>query len=153
MTNKNSSPDLVSNKQAFHDFEIMETFEAGIALLGSEVKSLRNHHGSLKESYITVQDHELWLINSSITPYRFGSSYNHEEKRKRKLLMHSGEIQKLKKQVKEKGFSLIPLCFYLKKGKIKLKIAIAKGKKLYDKRSVLKEKEAKRQIQRELKQR
>lgn len=152
MADKKQIPDLVSNREAFHEYEILETFEAGISLLGSEVKSLKDHHGSLKEAYVTIKEGQLWLINSSISFYPYSSSYQHEEKRKRKLLMHVGEIQKLKKQTQEKGFVIIPLAFYLKNGKIKLKIALARGKKLFDKRAALKEKEAKRQIQRAIKE-
>lgn len=144
--------DLVSNRKARYDYEILETFEAGIELLGTEIKSLRTNSGSLNEAYITVaEDEQLWLINSSITPYQYGNVHNHEEKRKRKLLMHKEEILKLKKATVEKGLALIPLSFYLKKGFVKVKIAIAKGKKRYDKRHALKEKEEKRTMQKFLK--
>ena len=144
--------ELVKNRRAFYDYSIEDTFEAGVVLLGSEVKSLKNHGGSLQDAYVVVRQGELWLIASSIAPYKMGSaSYNHEERRERKLLMHQQEIEKLKRKVQEKGFTLIPLSFYLKKGKIKIAIAIAKGKKTYDKRKALQAKEDKKAIQRALK--
>ena len=142
--------DLVSNRRARHNYEILDTFEAGIVLQGTEIKSLRNHGGSLQDAYVDVRGHELWLLNASIAPYSFGNLYNHEEKRERKLLMHKREIEKLRKSTAEKGLAIIPLSIYLKKGKAKVKIAIAKGKKSYDKRAALKEKEHKREIQRNL---
>ncbi len=146
-------PDLVKNRRAFHDYHIEETFEAGIALLGSEVKSLRNHGGSLQEAYVVVKQYELWLIGSSIAPYSFGGAhFNHEERRERKLLMHKSEIIKLKKLTQEKGVTIIPIALYLKKGKIKLKIAVAKGKKNYDKRAAIRAKEDKRAIDRAIKE-
>lgn len=143
--------DLVSNKKAFHDYEILETHEAGIVLLGGEIKSLRNHGGSLQDSFVDIKDDELWLINSTIVPYKFSSSFTFEDKRKRKLLMHKSEIQKLKRKIQEKGYTIIPLSIYLKDGRAKVKIAVAKGKKSYDKRAALKEKSQKREIQKALK--
>jgi SsrA-binding protein len=139
-----SHQDLVSNRKAFHDYEILESFESGIALLGTEVKSLKVHEGSLQDAYVTVRGNDLYLINSNIPPYRYGTHENHEERRERKLLMHFYEIEKIKKITQEKGMTVIPLSFYLKKGIIKLRIAVAKGKKSYDKRSALKEKAEKR---------
>ncbi len=142
--------ELVSNRRAFHDYEILDTYEAGIVLLGTEIKSLRNHGGSLQDAYIDLKGGEPWLINSSIAPYSFGNVFNHEDRRPRKLLMHKGEIAKLRKQVAEKGLTLIPLAIYLnKKGIAKVRLAVAKGKKLYDKRAALKEKQIKRSLQRE----
>jgi len=143
--------ELVSNKKAYHEYEIIETLEAGIELQGSEIKSLRNHGGSLNESYIILKKHEVFLINSSIAPYKYGNQFNHEEKRSRKLLLHKYEITKLKKHTQEKGFSLIPISFYLKKGFVKVKIGVGKGKKLHDIRSSIQEKEQKRSIERALK--
>ncbi|NGX27934.1 MAG: SsrA-binding protein [Candidatus Anoxychlamydiales bacterium] len=142
---------LVSNKKAYHDYEILDTFEAGMALLGSEIKSLRNHGGSLQDAYVDVKDNELWLMNSTIAPYKFAAGYTHKDRRKRKLLMHRREILKLKKQIAEKGVALIALSIYLKKGRAKIKIAIAKGKKAYDKRAKLKEKAQKKEIQKAIK--
>jgi len=142
--------DLVSNRRAFHDYEILETFEAGIVLLGSEIKSLRNHGGSLQDAYVDVRKGALWMINSSIAPYSHGSGvFNHEEKRERKLLMHKREIETLRRAIQEKGLTLIPLAIYLnKKGIAKVKIATAKGKKAYDKRAALKQREDTRSMQR-----
>jgi len=146
------SSELVSNRKAFYSYEVLETFEAGIALLGTEIKSLRDHGGALQDAYVTVDNAELWLINSSIAPYKYGGSFNHEERRKRKLLMHRREIEKLKRLTQEKGIALIPLSLYLKKGKVKVKLAVAKGKKAYDKRAKIKEREEKRAIQRVIKE-
>ncbi|HSX38274.1 MAG TPA: SsrA-binding protein SmpB [Chlamydiales bacterium] len=141
--------ELVSNRRAFHDFEILETYEAGIVLLGTEIKSLRNHGGSLQDAFVEVKERSLWLCNSSIAPYGFGNIHNHEERRQRKLLMHKSEIEKLRKKSAEKGFTLIPLAIYLNtKGIAKARIAVAKGKKAYDKRAALKERISKRAMQR-----
>ena len=153
MKKKKATPgELVSNKKARHNYEILETFECGIALTGTEIKSLRNHGGSLSESYVLIKENEMWLINSHISPYSFGNVHNHQEKRKRKLLMHAYEIQKLQKTTQEKSLALIPLSFYLKNGIVKVKIALAKGKKLFDKREHLKAKEQKKTIEKLLKQ-
>lgn len=141
--------ELVSNRRAFHDYEILDTYEAGIILLGTEIKSLRNHGGSLQDAYVDVKGGGLWLLNSSIAPYSFGNIHNHEERRPRKLLMHKNEIEKLRRQVAEKGLTLIPLAIFLnKKGIAKVRLAVAKGKKAYDKRAALKERDSKRAIQR-----
>ncbi len=144
------SPDneLTSNRRAFHEYEILETFEAGIALTGTEIKSLRDHGGSLQDAYVVIKGSEAWLKNSSIAPYRFGNIHNHEEKRERKLLLHKREIAKLYSLQQEKGLALIPLSFYLKKGRVKVKVASAKGKKLYDKRADSKSREHQRSIER-----
>lgn len=146
MPEKNYFADLVSNRRASHDYEILETFESGIILTGTEVKSLRSHSGSLQDAYVMVSDDQLWLKNSSIPPYKFGNIYNHEEKRDRQLLMHKRETLRLKHLTQEKGLTIIPLSFYLKNSNIKVKIAIARGKKIYDKRAALKDKEAKKSI-------
>lgn len=149
MAKSESSPELVSNRRAGHDYEILETFEAGIVLLGTEIKSLRNHGGSLQDSYVDVRKADFWLLQSSIAPYNYGNIHNHEERRPRKLLMHKREIEKIRRTVVEKGLALIPLSIYLnKKGIAKIKIAIAKGKRDYDKRAALKEREDKRSMQR-----
>jgi SsrA-binding protein len=141
--------DLVSNRRAFHDYEILDTFEAGIALLGTEIKSLRNHGGSLQDAFVDVRKGELWLINSSIAPYSFGNINNHPERRERKLLMHHKEIEHLRKLTQEKGLTIIPLSIYFnKKGIAKIKIASAKGKKSYDKRAAIKKREDTRAIER-----
>lgn len=147
---KTPSPELVSNRRALHDYEIFDTFEAGIVLLGTEIKSLRNHGGSLQDAYVDARHQEVWLLNSSIAPYSFGNIHNHEDKRPRKLLMHKREIEKLRRASQEKGLAIIPLSIFLnKRGIAKVRIALAKGKRAYDKRASLKEKEAKRSIARD----
>jgi len=144
--------DLVSNRRAFHDYEILDTFEAGIVLKGTEIKSLRAGGGGLQEAYVKVLHNEVWLIGASIAPYKFGNIQNHEDKRDRKLLLHKKEIQKLKAATQEKGLTIVPLGIYLKDGRAKIKIALAKGKKSYDKRASIKEREIKRSIDRMMKE-
>jgi SsrA-binding protein len=148
-----SDKELATNRKAFHDFEILETYEAGIALQGTEVKSLRDGGGHIQDSYVRVLNGEAFLFGSTIMSYKFGNIHNHEEKRDRKLLLHKSEIILLKKATEEKGLTVVPLGMYLKKGKVKLKIGIARGKKLHDKRQALKEREDKRHMQREMKNR
>lgn len=145
------SNELVSNRKAHHDYEILDTFEAGIMLVGTEIKSLRAHGGSLQEAYVRILKHEPWLIGAHIATYRFGNIHNHEEKRDRKLLLHHREIEKLESKTKEKGLTLIPLSLYLKKGRAKLLIGLAKGKQQHDKRQTLLEKENRREIDRAIK--
>lgn len=145
--------ELVSNRKAFHDYEILETFEAGLILMGTEVKSLRAHGGSLQDSYVIVSDSNVILKNCSIAPYRFATFFTHEDRRDRKLLLHKREIANLKNVSQEKGLALIPLALYLKNGFVKVKIAVAKGKKAYDKRAALKEKEHKKAIDRAMRDR
>lgn len=145
------SKELVSNRRAFHDYEILDTFEVGIQLVGTEIKSLRANGGSLQEAFVSVERGELWLIGSSIPPYSFGSVYNHEERRKRKLLAHRQEIHKITAALQEKGLTCVPLCLYLKGGLAKLKIGLGRGKKLHDKRETIKAREAKRSIDRLMK--
>ena len=140
--------DLCSNRKARHDYEILETFEAGIALLGTEIKSLRDHGGSLQESYVDIEKGEAWLKSATIAPYKHGNIHNHEERRPRKLLLHKKEIQKLRKEREQKGLTIIPLAMYLtKKGIVKVKIATARGKKAIDKRASMKERDEKRHIE------
>lgn len=146
------SGDLVSNRRATFNFEILETFEAGIALQGTEIKSLREHGGSLQEAYVKVINNEVWLLGCSIAPYKYGNIHNHEERRDRKLLMHKREISKLRVATQEKGLTIIPLAFYLKEGRVKVKIGIAKGKKNIDKRETIKERDEKRHIEKVLKE-
>src|SRR5580704_4939876 len=129
---KEKETDLVSNRRAAHDYEILDTWEAGIVLLGTEIKSLRSHGGSLQDAFIDVKGAEPWLLQASIAPYAFGNIHNHEERRPRKLLLHKREFEKIQRQAKEKGLAVIPLSMYLKKGIAKVRIALAKGKKSYD---------------------
>ena len=121
--------DLVQNRRAFHDYEILETFEAGISLQGTEIKSLRQGGGNLAEAYVKIFKDEVWLIGAHIAPYEYGNIHNHEPDRDRKLLLHRYEIEKLQKFVKEKGYTIVALSLYLKNGKVKVKIGPAKGKK------------------------
>ncbi|MEM7175437.1 MAG: SsrA-binding protein SmpB [Chlamydiota bacterium] len=148
---KKSSAELVSNRKARHNYEIIETYEAGIVLVGTEIKSLRHHGGALQDAYVVIDKNEAWLKNASIAPYQYGNVYNHEEKRDRKLLLHRREIDKLKRIVDQKGLTLIPLSLYLSKGRVKVKLAVARGKKLYDKRKATQEREKEREIARALK--
>jgi SsrA-binding protein len=145
------SSDIVSNRKARHDYEILDTFEAGLVLTGTEIKSLRQNGGSLQDAYVKIIKGETWLIGCSIAPYRFGNIYNHEEKRDRKLLLHKREIDHLKEATQEKGLTIIPLSLYLKNGRVKARIATAKGKKNIDKRADIKERDEKRQIQQAMK--
>ena len=151
MNDSAGTKDLISNRKAFHEYEIVETYEVGIVLLGTEIKSLRANGGSLQEAFISVERGELWLIGSSIKPYSFGGAYNHEERRKRKLLAHAREILKIGSAIQEKGLTCIPLSLYLKAGRAKLKIALARGKKLHDKRETIKAREEKRAMDRAIK--
>lgn len=144
--------DIVSNRRARFEFEILETYEAGICLTGTEIKSLRANGGSLQEAYVRPIGRELWLIGASIAPYKFGSIYNHEEKRDRKLLMHKREIATLSRATREKGMTLVPLALYLVRGRVKIRIGLAKGKSSGDKRQAIKERDDKRQIQRAMRQ-
>lgn len=141
-----------TNKKAFFNYEILEKFEAGLVLLGGEVKSIRNNHYSLQGAYITVEDEEAWLVKAMIAPYQpknMSGQYNPE--RKRKLLLNKKELQYLQGKTKEKGLTIVPLKVYNKHGQIKLEIALAKGKSKGDKREVLKKRIAERDIARELK--
>jgi SsrA-binding protein len=149
---KKKNDDLVSNRRATFDYEILEVFEAGIVLQGTEIKSLRNHGGTLQDAYVKVVGHEAFLVGCNIAQYSFGNIHNHEEKRERKLLLHKREIIQLKVAASEKGLTLIPLSMYLKAGRAKVKIGLAKGKKTYDKRQAVKDKDDARQMARALKE-
>lgn len=146
-----SESELATNRKAYFEYEILETYEAGIALVGTEVKSLRDHGGNLQDGFVRVEGEEMWLLQASIALYRFGNIHNHEERRPRKLLMHKREIQKIKKAVTEKGYTLIPLALYLRKGRVKIKIGLAKGKKQHDKRKSIQQREEKRALDRAMK--
>jgi len=144
--------DLVTNKIAYHNYEVLETLEAGIKLVGTEVKSLRDGGGILQDNYIHIHNGEAFLAQAFIAHYKFGNLFNHEEKRERKLLMHKSQINKLRKQKEEKGYTLIALAMYLTKtGYVKVKVGLCRGKKLYDKRADLKKKSQEREMDRALK--
>lgn len=142
---------LVTNRKARHNFHILETYEAGIALVGTEVKSLREGKGNLQDSFARIENGELFLYNMHISPYEKGNIYNKDPRRTRKLLMHKREIYRLAGKVQEKGLTLIPLSLYLKNGIVKVELALAKGKALYDKRESIKRKTVKREMERALK--
>lgn len=150
---KSKEGDLASNRRATHEYEILDTLEAGILLQGTEVKSLKAHGGNLQDSYILVSGSRVFLKGSSVSLYKFGNIHNHEEKRDRELLLHKNEILKLKDLSQKQGLTLIPLALYLKKGLIKVKVAIAKGKKTHDKREALKTREHKKEMDRAMKHR
>lgn len=144
---------ISQNKKARHDYFIEETFEAGIKLMGSEIKSIRQGKVNLSDSYVTFKDNEAYVINMHISKYDFSNRYNHEETRTRKILLHKHQILKLFSKTREQGYAVIPLKIYLKEGLAKLEIGLAKGKKEYDKRHTLKEKDAKRRMEKVLKHR
>lgn len=141
--------DLVRNRKALHDYHILETWEAGLVLLGTEVKALRAGRGQLQDAYVDASEGELWLKQAHISPYEFGTYANHEPLRPRKLLMNRLEIRKILSKVERKGYTLIPLAIYLSpRGLIKVRIALAEGKTHGDKRESLKEREHKREMDR-----
>jgi SsrA-binding protein len=140
-----------NNKKAYHDYFILDTYEAGIELKGTEIKSVRKGSANLKDAFIRIKDNEAFIENMHIAPYEQGNRYNHEPLRTRKLLLHKKEIRKLQKEVKENGLTIIPTKLYFNTSKAKVEIALARGKKLYDKRQDLKAKDAKRDIERALK--
>ena len=140
---------VATNRKARHEYFVLETFEAGIALQGSEIKSIRAGHISLAESYIRIDGHEAWLEDAHIAPYEQASINNHDPRRPRKLLLHRDEIGKLWTNVRQKGVTVIPLKVYLKDGRAKIEIALAKGKKLYDKRAEITKRDAAREIERQ----
>ncbi len=139
---------ISQNKKAFHDFEITERFEAGMVLLGTEVKSLREGRANLKDCYAKVKRNEVFVYGLHISPYTHASYDNHDPERVRKLLLHRSEIKRLLGKTQERGFSLIPLKLYFRMGKVKIEIALAKGKKEYDKRESIKRKEDARELDR-----
>ena len=152
MADKESIKLISQNKKAYHDYFIEETYECGISLAGTEVKSVRAGQINLKDSFASVQSGEVILIGMHISPYEKANIFNKDPLRERKLLMHKAEIRRLIGKVKEDGYSLIPTKVYLKGSKVKVELALAKGKKLYDKRNSIAEKEAKRRIDRKIKE-
>ncbi|MBO8160933.1 MAG: SsrA-binding protein SmpB [Thermosipho sp. (in: Bacteria)] len=143
---------VATNKKAYTDYVIQETYEAGIELKGTEVKSLREMGANFKDSFCRIKDGEVFLLNLNIPPYRNGNIFNHDPERPRKLLLHKKEIHRLLGKVKEQGLTIIPTKIYFnERGKVKVEIAVAKGKKLYDKREDIKRKEINRKISEYLK--
>jgi SsrA-binding protein len=143
---------LASNRKARHEYFIEDTVEAGIALKGTEVKSIRQGRINIKESYAIVENGEIFIYNMHISPYEQGNIYNVDPIRKRKLLLHKREIRKLDAQIMQKGYTLIPLTVYIKDGLVKIELALGKGKKLYDKREDIAKKDAMRKIERQMKE-
>jgi SsrA-binding protein len=142
---------IATNRKAYHDYFIEETYEAGIVLTGSEIKSIRARRVNLRDSYVQVRNGELWLLDTHIAPYKQASLQNHEPKRDRKLLMHRREINRLQGKVQEKGYTIVPLRLYLRNNRAKVEIALVRGKKLYDKRRAIAKRDADREVQRAVK--
>src|ERR1700675_2386807 len=137
------------NRKAYHDYEILETYEAGIVLRGTEVKSLRESQVNFKDCYAAIDNGETWLIGCYISPYHHGTDANHDPERKRKLLLHKREIARLLGKIAERGLTLIPLRLYFKAGRVKVELGLARGKKLHDKRASLRERESRREMEKE----
>lgn len=140
---------VATNRKARHEYFLIETFEAGIALTGSEIKSIRAGQMSLAEAFVHIDGQEAWLMDAHIAPYEQASRLNHEPRRPRRLLLHKEEIYRLWDQVRQKGVTLVPVQVYLKNGRAKIEVAIAKGKKLYDKRAEIAKRDAERELQRD----
>jgi SsrA-binding protein len=137
---------VATNRRARHEYEILETFEAGLVLRGTEVKSLRTGQVNFKDSYATVRNSELWLLGCHISPYSHGTDANHDPERDRKLLLHRREITRLTGKIAERGLTVVPLKLYFKAGRAKIEIGLARGKKLHDKRATLRERETRREM-------
>jgi len=144
---------LATNRKAKHEYFLLDTYEAGLVLKGSEIKSIRAGQVSLAQAYVSVDGNEAWLVNSHIAPYNQASINNHDPLRTRKLLLHRREISKLSDKVRQKGATVVPLRIYLKDGKAKIEIALAKGKKQYDKRAEIAKRDAELEMDRRYKQR
>jgi len=152
MTEKKGIKVVAQNKKATHDYFIEESYEAGIILTGTEIKSIRAGKANLKDSFARISNGEVYLHNMHISPFEHGNRFNHEPTRTRKLLLHKGEISKLIGKTKEQGYSLVPIKLYLKNGFAKLDLALAKGKKLYDKRQTIAKRDANREVARALRE-
>jgi SsrA-binding protein len=144
---------ICRNKRAYHEYEILESLECGVALTGTEVKSLRDGHASLEDAYAKLDEGEVWLIGCDVPEYAMGNRMNHKPKRPRKLLLHRREIDKFAGKATQKGFTLVPLKLYFKSGLAKVELAIARGKQLHDKRQAAKKADAKREIRRAMTER
>jgi SsrA-binding protein len=144
---------VCQNRKAYHDYSIEDTVEAGMSLVGTEVKSLREGKANLKDSYVLIKDMEAFLLNCHISPYSHGNIMNHDPVRTRKLLMHKSEIVRMQGKIAQKGYTLIPLKIYFKDGRAKVEVGLAKGKREYEKRDAIKEREADREIEKAMKSR
>lgn len=145
------SKTIAQNRKAYHDYFVLETYEAGIELFGTEIKSIRAGRVNLKDSFCSVDDGEMYAIGMHISPYEQGNRFNRDPMRKKKLLLHKKEINKLFAESQQQGFSIIPLQLYIRKGRAKLQIGLCKGKKMYDKRAVQAKKDSDRAIERAMK--
>lgn len=148
---KESMKLVANNKKAYHDYFVDEKYEAGLVLHGTEVKSLRMGKCSIKESFIRIEDGEVWVYGMHISPYEMGNIFNKDPLRPKKLLMHKAEIHKLLGKIKEKGFTLVPLQVYFKEGRAKIEIGLSRGKKLYDKRQDIAKKDQRREAEKDFK--
>ncbi len=153
MNNKETEQVIARNKKAYHDYFVLEIYEAGIALYGTEIKSIRNGRVNLKDSFCSVDNGEMFTIGMHISPYEQGNIFNRDPMRKKKLLLHKKEIMRLFGQSQQQGLSIVPLQLYIKNGRAKLEIGLCKGKKLHDKREVAAKRDAERTIDRALKER
>lgn len=143
---------LGRNRKAYHNYIVDDHIECGMELLGTEVKSMKDNKFSFSDAYARIRDDELWLIGLHITPYEQGNIYNHEPERERKLLVHRQELKRLRRQVEEKGYTLVPLDFHLRRGLVKVDLGICKGKRMYDKRQAIKARDQRREAEREIRQ-
>jgi SsrA-binding protein len=146
---RNARKQIAYNRRARHEYEILETYDAGLVLVGTEVKSLRAGRVNFQDAFIRIERNEAWLYNMHITPYEQGNRYNVEPVRKRKLLLHAWEIDELRREAEQKGFAIVPLQLYFQRGFAKLEIALGRGKKLYDKRESIAERDRTREAQRQ----
>lgn len=144
---------LVANRKARHDYEILETIEAGVALVGTEVKSLRDGRANLGDAYAQIAGGEAWLVQLHISPYAQGNQFNHDPLRRRRLLLHKNQIRRLQTKVQEKGLTLVPLALVLVKNRVKVDIAVARGKRQYDKREATQKRESQREMERAMRER
>jgi SsrA-binding protein len=149
--NEGDIKQVAANRKALHDFTIEDAYEAGVALTGTEIKSVRAGRVNLRDGYVQIRDGEAWLLNVHISPYDFGNRENHEPRRERKLLLHRQEIRKLQSKVAERGWTIVPLRMYLKEGRAKVEVALARGKRLYDKRDAVAERDMDRDLRRAVK--
>jgi SsrA-binding protein len=139
---------VATNRKALHDYFVEDSYEAGIALTGTEIKSVRAGRVNLRDGFVQIRNGEAWLVNVHISPYDFGNRENHEPRRERRLLLHRTEIRKLQSKVAERGWTVVPLSMYVKGGRAKLEIALVRGKRLYDKKDAVAERDAEREMQR-----
>lgn len=141
---------IATNRKAYHEYHVEDTIEAGMVLTGSEVKSIAQGKASLSDAYCRVEEGEMWLVNMHVAPYENAPIYGHDPRRKRKLLLHKWEINRLRGKAEQKGYTLIPLKLYFRNGKVKVEIGLVRGKRQYDKREVIKRKDIERAMRREL---